>query len=197
MFNTTDYCLEGEIWKDIPNYEGLYQASSFGRVRSIDGKLTHTDRHGLRKWKGRIIKNRTKIPKPEGYKISLWKDGKPKDWLLHRVVCCAFYGMPEGEKTGSQRITVNHKDGNRYNNNIENLEWITLKENIKHAYKNGLYKNTQHEICLLIKNQKMSFSSKSEASRYIGRDNHYISNCINRGHKAYDSNKNEIHILNN
>ena len=60
MFEYDKYCLDGETWKDIPNYEHLYQASDIGRIRSIDGKQTFTKKHGIRTWKGRILKNKTK-----------------------------------------------------------------------------------------------------------------------------------------
>ena len=66
-----------EIWKAIPNYEGIYEASSFGRIRTCEGKTTFTKRHGIRHWKQRILK-----PKGEtyatGYRVSLWKNRKKK-----------------------------------------------------------------------------------------------------------------------
>jgi hypothetical protein len=193
MFDTDIYCLENEIWKDIPTYEGLYQASSLGRIRSIDGKLTHTDRHGLRKWKGRILKNKTKTPGNEGYKVSLWKSGTHIDWLAHRLVCMTFYGLPDTTKKGSERITVNHKDGNRHNNKIENLEWLSVKENIQHGFRTGLFASSQKRTCLVFNDGKsIIFNSMSEASRYLNKTNGYISGCLIKNHKIYDSNKNEV-----
>ena len=144
MFEVDEYCLKDEIWKDIPLYEGIYQASNLGRVRSVNGKKTHSKRHGIRTWKGKILKNKTKIVNAHtGYRITLWLNKKPKDWLVARLICLAFYGIPTGiaiKGTGN-RITVNHKDGNRLNNRVENLEWCTLKENIRHAFRNGLMHN--------------------------------------------------------
>ena len=123
MFNYEDYCLDGEVWKHIPNYEGLYQASNFGRIRSVEGKTTESVWHGTRVWKGRILKNKTKIPQECGFRVTLWKDKKSLDLLVARLVCMTFYGVPKNmnNKDVKLRMTVNHKDGNRFNNNIENL----------------------------------------------------------------------------
>ena len=179
-FRINEYCIENEIWKDIPYYEGIYQASDLGRVRTVDGKITHSTRHGIRKWKGRVLKNKTKVVnKKTGYRVTLWKDKKSKDWLVARLVCMAFYGIPKnfGLTTTGQRITVNHKDGNRSNNKLDNLEWCTLKENIQHGFITGLYK--QHKIALIIGNDfYKEFISKSQAGLWLGRSVGYISDRL-------------------
>lgn len=180
-FRVDEYCIENEIWKDIPCYENLYQASNLGRVRTNDGKITYTKRHGARRWKGRVLKNKTKVVnKHTGYRINLWKDGKPKDWLVARLVCMAFYGIPKDFDltTTGQRITVNHKDGNRLNNKVDNLEWCTLKENVQHAFRTGLVK-TQHKVALIIGNEfYKEFRSKSQAGLWLGRSVGYISDRL-------------------
>jgi hypothetical protein len=187
MYNTIDYTLPNEVWKDIPYYEGLYQASSFGRIRTVDGKLTYSIKHGVRKWKGRILKNKTKVVnKQTGYRVTLWKDKISKDWLIARLCCMAFYGIPNefNLRTTGQRITVNHKDGNRLNNNIDNLEWCTLKENIQHAFATGLM-TTQRAIALIDENDiYKEFVSQSDASRFLKRNVGYINNCIKKNKLA-------------
>lgn len=118
-----------EIWKDISGYEGLYQVSNLGRVRSFDRYV----RNGT---SNRNIK-RGKILKPcvtrDGYlQLNLIKDKKKKVSTIHRLVAKAFIENPENKPC------VNHIDGNKQNNNVTNLEWVTYSENTIHAMKIGL-----------------------------------------------------------
>ena len=83
-------------------------------------------------------------------------------------------------------MTVNHKDGNRLNNNIKNLEWLSRADNIKYGFKNGQYK--QQGIILYNKEEKKHFRSLSLASQFIGRSNSYISNKIKNNKKIISSN---------
>jgi hypothetical protein len=164
-----------ETWKDIPRYEGIYQASSHGRIRTHKDKTTH--RKGCKpvKWKQRILKYKGETPKT-GYRVSLWKDGKPKDFLVSRLVCTTFYDDRINDK-----ITVNHKDGNRMNNHIENLEWVSLGDNIRHAFKNNLIK-TQKQIKITHRESNTIgyFMSMTRASESIGRTHGYISGLIKK-----------------
>ena len=113
-----------EIWKDIKGYEGLYQVSNFGRIRS----LTRQVENG----KGLYVRNGQEMKQAyssTGYKIvALCKDGKRKMFKVHRLVAIAFIDNPLNKKE------VNHIDGNIENNLMENLEWVTHRENIIHAY---------------------------------------------------------------
>jgi len=188
MYNTTDYCLPGEIWKDIPGYEGIYQASSYGRIRSVHGKTTHSIRSGIRRWRGRIIKPKGINPKT-GYMVTLWKDKKPKDWLVARLVGITFLGKPE-----DGRMTINHKDGNRFNNHVSNLEWLSLADNIRHAFENNLM-SSNRPIKLIYKNKAIEFSSLAKASRYLGRNPGYISSCLKWGRKITDKSGNPVKII--
>ena len=160
-----------EVWKDIPGYEGLYQASSMGRIRSVEGKVTHSTMHGVRHWHSRILKQ--KQTKDKCFRVTLWKDKTPKGWLVHRLVAMAFLGLPPEEK-----YTVNHKDGNRENNCVDNLEWLSLADNIRHGFDNGLY--PKKEIVLQKDGERFRFSSYAEASRFLGRNQGYVSNSIKR-----------------
>lgn len=172
---TEPICLENEIWKDIPDYEGLYQASSLGRIRTTEGKTTFTQRHGQRHWKSRILKGRGNFYET-GKRVSLWKNGTPKDWLVARLVAITFLGRPTKEVG-----TVNHINGNRLDNRIENLEWLSLADNLRHAFDTGLmpYKRVRlyNENCDLI------FRSMCLASKHIGRNGGYISNSVLKGRK--------------
>ena len=165
-----------EIWKDIPDYEGIYQASSLGRIRSSPNKVTYSKRHGERHWKTRILKGRGDYI-TTGKRVSLWKDGACKDWLVARLVAITFLGNPP------DGYTVNHKDGNRLNNNISNLEWLSLGDNIRHGFEMGLY-NAQKQVVLVRGKERLMFRSMAEESRFLGRRNGYVSDCFKYGRKA-------------
>lgn len=106
-----------ETWKPVVKYEGLYEVSDCGRVRSA---RTTTRTHA-----GLILR-----PSPTAGSylgVTLCRDGKPTSLLVHRLVAIAFLGSPFGRQ-------VNHKDGDRQNNRVENLEWVTPRENQRHRY---------------------------------------------------------------
>lgn len=118
-----------EIWKDIYNFEGAYQISSFGNIRSLDRIITNS--FGIdKKYKGMIRKCRVGN---KGYLYcNIWNNQTYKTVKPHRLVAIHFIPNPDNKPQ------VNHKDGNKLNNNVENLEWSTSKENINHAWENGL-----------------------------------------------------------
>jgi hypothetical protein len=126
--------IVNEIWKDIPDYEGYYQVSNLGRVRSCD-RVVSGSRKGTPcdvKRKGRTLKPNFK----RGYLgVSLFSDGCAKTYTVHRLVAQAFIGdRPLG-------FVINHKDGDRQNNAADNLEYCTQQENVAHAYRIGLCEN--------------------------------------------------------
>ncbi len=164
-----------EQWKDIPGYEGLYQASFQGRIRTAPGKTTRNARFEKRVWKTRVMKGRGKTS--TGWRVGLWKDGEHKDWLVARLVAITWVpGYAEG-------LTVNHKNGDRFDNRVENLEWLTLADNIRHGYETGLYSSIQKRVLLYDhqSGKQKSFDSMAEASRFLGKSNGYVSNAISKG----------------
>jgi predicted XRE-type DNA-binding protein len=111
-----------EIWKDIEGYEGLYQISNMGRVKSLN------------KWSKGKLKELT-LFKNSYHKVNLFKNNKQKTYYVHQLVGNAFIDNPENKKG------INHIDGNKLNNNKNNLEWATALENTTHAIKNNLFNN--------------------------------------------------------
>ena len=176
-----------EQWKQIPGYEGIYEASDLGRIRTAEGKMTSNSRFPIRIWKQRILKVKAKA-RPNGkhydLRVCLWKDGKEKTFLVARLVAMAWCpGYVEG-------LTVNHKDGNPLNNIPDNLEWISIKANIQHSFETGNATN-QKPIKLIAQDGKaVPFRSYSEASRYLGKNNGYVSLCMKRNRNIYDINGN-------
>lgn len=114
--------MNKEIWKDIEGYEGLYQVSNLGRIKSLP-------RNGTIK-KEKILKSRKD---KDGYLlINLCKNNKVTTFKVHRLVGLMFLDNP------NSLPEINHNDGNKENCEVTNLCWTTRSENIKHAYKTGL-----------------------------------------------------------
>lgn len=106
--------MNKEIWKDIPDYEGLYQVSNLGRIKSLN--YNHTNKEG-------ILKPRKTR---KGYiSVALYKEHKVKNFRIHRLVIETFLGK--------SNLTVNHKDKNVLNNKLDNLEYLTNKDNIRYS----------------------------------------------------------------
>lgn len=106
-----------EFWKDVPGHDDLYEASNTGRIK--------------RKKTGRILSQRLE---PMGYlRVKMFnKNNVPSDYRVHRIIALTF--ITKNQKKNN----VNHIDGNKINNNVSNLEWVTRSENTKHAYRTGL-----------------------------------------------------------
>jgi len=122
--------MNGEVWKDIEGYEGYYQVSNNGRVRSVERQV---------ECNGKIHNRKSRILKPGEsktgyYRVVLSKFGKHKNASIHRLVAKAFL------TTKKNRNCVNHKDLDKKNNRVKNLEWCSFKENSEHAVKNNRYK---------------------------------------------------------
>ena len=168
-----------EKWRDIPGYEGIYEASTEGRIRSKEGKTTHSRLHGERRWKQRIIKPKLCSNKKgrTDARVDLWKNGANKTLLVSRLVAMTWV---DGYSPG---LTVNHRDGNPLNNSAENLEWVTRSENIQKGFEDGLYCKNQKPV-RLVGRVNIEFESMAEASRFLGRNDGYVNLCHKRGAKA-------------
>jgi hypothetical protein len=120
-----------EEWRDIHGFEGYYQASSFGRIRSVDKIITRKDGKSYFR-AGRVL-----IPFKgttcNYLSIQFSVNNVPSKHLIHRLIAYTFLGLEPDSV-----LEVNHKDGNRLNNAVSNLELVTHQENVDHSVRTGL-----------------------------------------------------------
>lgn len=122
-----------EIWKDILDYEGLYQISNFGNVKALERYVNIRGKRALLKEKFLKFDDSNL-----GYqRVTLSKNGKTKRFSVHRLVALHFLDKVEGKDI------VNHLDNNPSNNHVSNLEWCTHQENMLHAQKQNRLFNSQ------------------------------------------------------
>lgn len=163
--------MEKEIWKDIEGYEGLYQLSSWGSVKSLN--YNHTGKEGILK---QILKN--------GYAyVDLCKNGKIKNVRVHRLVAEAFLDNP------NNLPEVNHKSEIKTQNNVENLEFCDRKYNVNYGTAReratkGLINNPKISKPVLQIDKDANeviaeFPSAMEVQRQLGFANQHISDCCN------------------
>lgn len=120
------------MWLPIPEWEWLYEVSDTGSIRSV----SRVDRCGIFK-KGRVLKPHIA---PNGYElVGLHYDRLVKTYSVHRLVARTFLG--------ESKLQVNHKDGDKRNNRLDNLEYVTARENVKHSWDLGLSKSRGGELC--------------------------------------------------
>lgn len=168
-----------EKWKDIAGYEGLYQISNMGRVKSLERFKPN----------GQIVPEKIKTPsaKSNNYlALQLYKNNKPKNCYIHRLVAEAFIPNPQNKET------VNHINGDKHDNSVENLEWSTYTENNHHATQTGLngtehMRNKKGSMRILQYDENMNliaeYPSMREAERQTGIDCASISLGVRKGWK--------------
>ena len=189
-----------EVWKDIENYEGLYQVSNFGKVRSVEREIVYSD--------GRVYKYKSSIIKPSFnkrtgyYSTCLRKNGKPKTFRLNRVVAQTFLPNP------NNLPSVNHKDENKLNNFVwvnedgsvdiekSNLEWCDDKYNSNYGNRCENYRKTR-----LGDRYKETFFDKKEwyennKEEILKKQREYYQNNkehkLARGKEYYQENREKI-----
>ena len=158
---------ENEVWKDVVGYEGLYKVSDKGNVYSVERK----DSRG-KKWGGRALQPSYHS---NGYLcLNLNKNGVTKNKKVHRLVLEAFVSNPNNYPE------VNHRDEDKSNNNVENLEWCTRKQNVNHgtAIKRASQKRRKKVKAVNVESgEVLTFSSTSEARRKGYAQGHVSKAC--------------------
>lgn len=145
--------MDKEIWKDIEGYEGKYQVSNLGRVRSL------VDSNGNKR-----IKILSYNKHPQGYlKVNLWRDNKVRYKYVHRLVARAFIPNP------NSLPQVNHISGVKTENNVQNLEWVSRIENMKHSFSIGLHPRGEKRSYAKFTNEQV----KQIRKEYIPHDKNF------------------------
>lgn len=162
-----------EQWKDIDGFEGMYQVSDLGRVRSLERtvKMVRNGRQYDMHHKGKLLS--ASVTKDGYATVQIFKDSKPHTYKVHRLVAKTFLSnkgnLPE----------VNHKDGDKENNRADNLEWCTRSNNMRHAYRNGLIDkgNMSFNRKRVKRSDGMVFDSMTEAAKASGACLSNVSKC--------------------
>ena len=173
-----------EEWKDVVGYEGLYKVSNRGEVKSLDRMIhygVHGDPNGKCFRAGRLLISGIQ----SGYMaVSLSKEGKTKRCLVHRIVAEAFIPNPK------HLPEINHKDEDKTNNSVENLEWCTKSYNINYGKRNSKCKNkfSKAVVGINIKDKSViRFGSMREAAKNGFSQAHISDCCLGKRvqHKGY------------
>lgn len=155
-----------EKWKPVVTYEGLYEVSNYGRVRSV--ARTFITKQGHLKSVGQHIMK--PYVNDNGYVVvNLTRSGKSRKNKVHRLVMLAF------TKWDLERGDVNHKDGNKLNNRLDNLEWCTKSENMYHATKTGLrdYESIRREYHVTVDDLDFVVSGAKAAAIILQKHGYY------------------------
>ena len=133
-----------ELWLPVVGYEGFYEVSNQGRVRSLDREVRHSSGTGTRLWRGRILKQ---IPSTNGYRqVGCCREGKQRMERVHRLACIAFHGP-----CPSSDHNVDHIDENKQNNRANNLRWMLAVDNTLRSVQTPL---TEGQVRLIRKDRR-------------------------------------------
>ena len=175
--------MKKEVWKDIKGYEKFYMVSSYGRVKSLSRTIKHPYSNNGGYKKGKILKQQ--LNTNNYYRVYLCKYGVKKRFYVHRLVISSFLPNPLG------KLEINHINENRKDNRLENLEWSTKKENMRHGtIRERISKKLSKPVIqktldgVFLKR----WNSVSETSRIGGYNLSSVSKCCrekSKSHKNY------------
>jgi len=178
-----NFNMQKEVWKEVVGFGGVYLVSNLGTVKSVD-------RFNAR---GSWVKGKTLRPtgQENDYKSVMLYSGSResgKHHYIHRIVAEAFIKPYQGE-------TVNHIDGDKTNNRVNNLEWATRSENTKHAYKTGLNSKLFKVRVVYPGGYEKILNSMDETSRYFGFNKSWIRDRIKKYGNNFTFGEVKIHVL--
>ncbi|MCI0374689.1 NUMOD4 domain-containing protein [Lacticaseibacillus paracasei] len=156
-----------EVWKDVEGFEGLYQVSNMGRVRSLDRKDEI----------GRTVNERVLAGwyDNHGYRVvTLHRDGNTKKWRVHRLVAIAFLDNPDNLPE------INHKDEDKANNVVSNLEWCSSEYNANYGTRNERMAKAKERPIYVVSGSghRYFFNSTKKASELLGLNQSNVSKCL-------------------
>lgn len=177
-----------EMWMPIERTKGLYEVSDLGRVRSLDRfiEYTHKGKPIRRLQKGKVLSNSSEA---EYQMVKIYYEDGHKYIRIHQLVANAFVDKAEGKNY------VNHIDANKHNNRADNLEWVTQKENIAHAWEMGLCRGastgednhnsklTEDDVKWIRKNDRTTNGgkiSREEMAKVLGVSGVTVTHIANR-----------------
>jgi hypothetical protein len=169
-----------EIWKDVVGYEGLYQVSNLGRVKS------YYQKNGVIGDRPRLLSG--KIDKDGYVEVRLCNGGKVTYVRVHRLVGSHFL-------SGDGSLQINHKDGNKANNRSDNLEYVTAKENSVHAHATGLHKGCVTKVKVVSDRDERMFGSITEAAKYFGVNRGWFRDKSKTKGNTFSYNGVTIHLI--
>lgn len=162
-------------WKPIEGYDGKYYINQYGQIIS----------HYFKEPRMLSIKSTDN----EYLRVNLTHKGKRKRRSIHRLVAETFKPNTTGEN-----LQINHIDGDKFNNHVDNLEWCTCRDNISHAFERGLNQNNNRIILTDIETKEdIHFISQRRASEYLGRKQNYICRMFSKGINIVESKNGKIY----
>jgi hypothetical protein len=176
--------MEQEIWKDIPGYDGIYQASNSGKIKNL-ARLIKRSRGGFQN-----LQESIKVPfvGKSGYAtVALSVDGKPKTKYVHRLVASAFYGPSE--------LVVDHINSDKSDNRIENLRYVTQRSNVCFGKRTKQNHSLPIGVSLNPCNYKKRFRSRIKVNNRLLNLGSYDTDEL--AHRVYLEKSNSVELINN